>query len=75
MVAAFVVFAVTVDTHDRQVTAIFSVSSGLDIPSRILAVIDKISGGKTVWRKEAVSGPRFVDSGEVREHALVPIPA
>jgi DNA polymerase III subunit epsilon len=42
---------------------------------RILAAIDKISGGKTVWRKEAVSGPRFVDSGEMREHALVPVPA
>jgi len=42
---------------------------------RILAVIDKISGGKTVWRKEAISAARSVDSGELRERALVPVPA
>ena len=42
---------------------------------RILAVIDKISGGKTVWRKEAVGASRFVDSAELREHAPVPVPA
>jgi DNA polymerase-3 subunit epsilon len=42
---------------------------------RILAVIDKISGGKTVWRREAISASRSVDSGELREHALVPVPA
>jgi hypothetical protein len=38
-------------------------------------VIDKISGGKTVWRKEAISAARSVDSGELRERALVPVPA
>jgi DNA polymerase-3 subunit epsilon len=42
---------------------------------RILAVIDKISGGKTVWRKDAISAARSVDSRELREHALVPVPA
>jgi len=42
---------------------------------RILAVIDKSSGGKTVWRKDAISAARSVDSGELREHALVPVPA
>jgi DNA polymerase-3 subunit epsilon len=42
---------------------------------RILAVIDKISGGKTVWRREAISASRSLDSGELREHALVPVPA
>jgi DNA polymerase III subunit epsilon len=42
---------------------------------RILGVIDKISGGKTVWRKEAIGVARFVDSGELREHAPVPVPA
>ena len=42
---------------------------------RILAVIDKLSGGKTVWRKEALSASRSVDSGELRDHALVPVPA
>ena len=42
---------------------------------RILQVIDKISGGKTVWRKEAVGGLRLTVSEEVREPALVPVPA
>jgi DNA polymerase III subunit epsilon len=42
---------------------------------RILAAIDKISGGKTVWRREALSTRQPVHSGEVREDALVPVPA
>ena len=42
---------------------------------RILQIIDKISGGKTVWRKEAVGGLRLTVSEEVREPALVPVPA
>jgi hypothetical protein len=42
---------------------------------RILGVIDKISGGKTVWRKEAIGAARFIDSGELREHAPMPVPA
>jgi hypothetical protein len=39
---------------------------------RILAVIDKISGGKTVWRREAVSGWRIADSSESGSQAASP---
>ena len=42
---------------------------------RILAAIDKISGGKTVWRREALASRRSVDGAEVRAEALVPVPA
>jgi DNA polymerase-3 subunit epsilon len=42
---------------------------------RILAVIDKMSGGKTVWRKEAVSGWRLAVSAEPEGAAAVPVPA
>jgi DNA polymerase III subunit epsilon len=42
---------------------------------RVLATIDKISGGKTVWRKEAVSGRRLTISEEVRGDAAVAAPA
>jgi len=39
---------------------------------RILGVIDKISGGKTVWRKEAVGGWRLAVSAESEEASAVP---
>ena len=39
---------------------------------RVLATIDKISGGKTVWRREAVSGWRLAVSAESEETAPVP---
>jgi DNA polymerase-3 subunit epsilon len=42
---------------------------------RILAVIDKISGGRTVWRKEVASGARPTESEEMLGHAPVPVPA
>jgi hypothetical protein len=42
---------------------------------RILAVIDKISGGKTVWRKEAVSAARPAVSETMRGELPVPVPA
>jgi DNA polymerase-3 subunit epsilon len=38
---------------------------------RILQTIDKTSGGKTVWRKEAVSGWRLAVSAESEERAPV----
>ena len=40
---------------------------------RVLAAIDKVSGGKTVWRKEAVSGWRLAVSAE--SEAAAPVPA
>ncbi len=39
---------------------------------RVLATIDKVSGGKTVWRKEAVSGWRLAVSAESEVAAAVP---
>jgi DNA polymerase III subunit epsilon len=39
---------------------------------RVLAAIDKMSGGKTVWRREAVSGWRLAVSAEPEERAPVP---
>jgi DNA polymerase-3 subunit epsilon len=39
---------------------------------RMLGIIDKASGGKTVWRKEAVSGWRLAVSAESEEMAPVP---
>jgi DNA polymerase-3 subunit epsilon len=41
---------------------------------RILGVIDKLSGGKTVWRREALSPPRPV-AEELRNDMPVPVPA
>ena len=38
----------------------------------ILKVIDKISGGKTVWRREADSGWRIADSSENASQSRVP---
>lgn len=42
---------------------------------RVLAVIDKASGGKTVWRREAVSGWRLAVGEEVRGDMPVAAPA
>ena len=42
---------------------------------RMLGLIDKASGGKTLWRKEAVSGSRLAVTEEVRGDMLVPAPA
>lgn len=42
---------------------------------RVLVVIDKISGGKTVWRREAISAPRVAGNEELRGHMPVPVPA
>ncbi len=42
---------------------------------RVLGAIDKVSGGKTVWRREAVSGLRFAVGAESEEMTPVPVPA
>ena len=41
---------------------------------RVLAAIDKISGGKTVWRREVFS-PRTAESDRVLNDMPVPVPA
>ena len=47
----------------------------LRLHEAMLDLIHKSSGGKTVWRKEAIGAARFIDSGELREHAPMPVPA
>jgi DNA polymerase-3 subunit epsilon len=42
---------------------------------RILQVIDKVSGNKTVWRKEAVSSWRLAVGADSESAAPVPVPA
>jgi DNA polymerase-3 subunit epsilon len=42
---------------------------------RILGVIDKISGNKTVWRREAFSTRRTTDSEAIQDDLPVPVPA
>ena len=42
---------------------------------RILIAIDKVSGNKTVWRREAFSVRRTTDSEPVRDELPVPVPA
>jgi DNA polymerase III subunit epsilon len=42
---------------------------------RMLEIVDKVSGGKTVWRKEAISGWRPAASAEVLSDTPIPAPA
>jgi DNA polymerase-3 subunit epsilon len=42
---------------------------------RILIAIDRISGNKTVWRRETLSSRRATDSEQVRDELPVPVPA
>ncbi|HKU15886.1 MAG TPA: DNA polymerase III subunit epsilon [Steroidobacteraceae bacterium] len=39
---------------------------------RVLAAIDKISGGKTVWRRDTFSAPRPTITEDLRSDALMP---
>ncbi len=47
-------------------------TTSLAAHERILATIDKVSGGKTVWRKEAVGGWRLAVSAESSSQAAAP---
>ena len=42
---------------------------------RILIAIDKISGNKTVWRREAIGSRRATDSEQMRDELPMPVPA